>query len=292
MAERMSKTGVATGAGSGGGGAAGAGAGRTGPGGAPARSAAAESGQLQTLHRALDLLERLSAGGSSLSDLSSELGLARSTTHRLLTTLAGRGYVRQEPDSGRYRIGLRTFEVGSAYTAQSHLADLARPILRELNHRFDETISLAVLDGHEAVYIDVIESKQTLRTFARVGARVPIHCTGVGKALLMGMGAADLNRLLKVRPLARYTPNTVVSPEALAAELQRGHEPGYVLDREEFHPGVRCGAAPIRNHLGQAVAALSISGPAYRIVDRFWITAAAAVASAARELSRSLGYRT
>lgn len=256
-----------------------------------ARSTAAETGQLQTLHRALDLLEALSGQGeSSVAQLSEKLGLARATTHRLLTTLTSRGYLRQDPESGRYRVGLRTFEVGAAYLSQNRIADLARPILRELNQQFDETIALAVPDGDSAVYVDVVESKQTLRTFARVGARVPLHCTGVGKALLMGMGQAEVARVLKARPLEAFTPTTVTAADALMSEVERAVTAGYILDREEFHFGVRCGAAPIMGHAGQVVAALSISGPAYRIVDKFWMTAAAAVASAARELSRSLGY--
>lgn len=237
-------------------------------------------------------MEALAVGGeNTVAQLSEELGLARSTTHRLLTTLTTRGYVRQDAASGRYRIGLRTFEVGSAFVAQSQITDIARPIMRELNRQFNETVSLAVIDGDEAVYVDVVESNQTLRTFARVGARVPLHPTGVGKALMMGFSPADLNRYLKARPLKAYTPTTITSAETLMSEIQRAQSPGYILDREEFHFGVRCGAAPVRNHAGQVIAALSISGPAYRIVDKFWLTTASAVAAAAQELSRSLGYQ-
>lgn len=258
---------------------------------APIGSAAAQTGQLQTLHRALDLLERLAGNGStSLGALSQELGLARATTHRLLTTLTSRGYLMQDPDTGRYAIGLRTFEVGASFLAQNPLKEIARPVLRQLHQQFDETLSLAVQDGDEAVYVDVVESNQTLRTFAQVGARVPLYATGVGKAMLMCFAPPDLERYLKTHPLRPFTPTTVTAAEALLSELQRAQQTGYVLDREEYHAGVRCGAAPIRNHSGQVIGVISISGPAARVTGRFWTTAAAAVAGAAAQLSRSLGY--
>jgi len=255
------------------------------------RSGAAETGQLQTLHRAFDLLERLAHGGDAgLSDLAAELNLARTTTHRLLTTLTARGYVRQDDTSGRYRVGIRSFEVGSAFCSQNQVKDLARPVLRELNQQFNETITLAMLDGDEAVYLDLVESRQTLRTFARAGVRVPLHCTGVGKALLMGFSPSELNQVLH-GPLTRFTPTTLTSIQTLTAEIKRALEVGYILDREEYHLGVRCGAAPIRDHSGQVTAALSVSGPSYRFSDKLWLTAARSVAAGAQELSRQLGYR-
>jgi DNA-binding IclR family transcriptional regulator len=261
------------------------------PEGDATRSAASETGQLQTLHRALDLLEALAVGENSAVHLSEELGLARSTTHRLLTTLTSRGYLRQDPGTGRYRMGLRTFEVGLAFAAQSQITDTAHPILRELADQFNETVAMAELDGDEAVYVDVVESKQTLRTFARIGARVPLHPTGVGKALMMGFSPAEIQRYCKTHKLIAYTPTTIITPDVLIGEISRAQQVGYVLDREEYHFGVRCGAAPVRNHAGQVIAALSISGPAYRVVDKVWTTAAQAVAAAAAELSRSLGYK-
>jgi len=255
-----------------------------------ARSAAAETGQLQTLHRALDVLESLAHGGEAgLSDISARLGLARTTIHRLLTTLTARGFVRQDGITRRYRVGIRSFEVGSAFSSQNQVKDLARPVLRELNQQFNETITLAMLDGGEAVYLDLVESNQTLRTFARVGVRVPLHCTGVGKALLMGFSASDLAHFVR-QPLPGYTPSTLTSSETLTAEVKRALEVGYILDREEYHLGVRCGAAPIRDHSGQVTAALSVSGPSYRFNDKLWLTAARSVAAAAQELSRQLGY--
>jgi DNA-binding IclR family transcriptional regulator len=255
------------------------------------RSSAAETGQLQTLHRALDLLEAMAGAECSLAGLSETLGLARTTTHRLLATLTTRGYVQQDAQTGRYRIGIRTFEIGSVFLSQNQIKDLAHPILRELNQQFNETITLAILSGDEAVYVDVVESSQTLRTFARVGARVPLHSTGVGKALLMGFSPSELARYAKVRPFQPYTQHTVTSVDVLVNEIHRAREVGYVLDREEHYMGVRCGAAPVWNHTGAVVAALSISGPTYRIVDKFWITTAQAVAAAARELSRCMGYQ-
>jgi len=257
----------------------------------PRRSTAAATGQLQTLHRALDLLEVLAEEReASLSALSERLGLARSTAHRLLTTLTARGYTVRNADTGSYGIGIRSFQVGSAFRPHHQLTALARPIMRELNHQFNETISLAVRDGDEAVFVDVVESNQTLRTFARVGARVPLYCTGVGKALLLCAAEGELERYARGRRLKGFTPATVISLEALALEAQRAQRSGYVLDREEYDWGVRCGAAPIYDHSGQVLAAMSVSGPAYRMVEKVWLAAAEAVAAACRELSRALGH--
>jgi IclR family acetate operon transcriptional repressor len=256
------------------------------------RSSAAESGQLQTLHRALDVLEALVENGeSSVADLSGQLGLARSTTHRLLTTLTTRGYVRQDSSTGGYRIGVRSLEIGSAFMAQNHLRDLAHPILKELNRQFNETIGLAILDGDEAVYVDLVEANQTLRTFARIGARVPLYCTGVGKALLMGFGDEEIKRYARTKMFRPFTPSTITSPVALIAGIQKARATGYVLDREEHSVGVRCGSAPVLNHAGQVIAALSISGPTYRLVDNVWIMTTTAIAAAAREISRLFGFQ-
>lgn len=258
-----------------------------------ARSAAAETGQLQSVHRALDLIEALAAqnGNGTLAALADGLGLARSTAHRLLATLTARGYINQDPLTGRYRIGVRAFDVGCTFLDQNQLRDVARPVMRQLVTQVNETVNLAVLDGDEAMYVDMADSTQTVRTFARIGARVPLHCTGVGKALMTGMSPQEVRRVARQQGLRRYTPTTCTRAEDLLAEVTRAAELGYVLDREEYDLGVRCAAAPVRDHTGKVVAAMSTSGPAYRISDTQLLALASRTRAAAEELSRALGYR-
>lgn len=255
-------------------------------------SRAASTGQLQSVHRALDLLEALAdpQQQKTLSALAGQLGLARSTTHRLLSTLVNRGYAGQEPDTGHYNLGVRAYQVGSAFLDQHQLRDVSRPIMRALVGQVNETVNLAVMDQDEAVYVDNIDSSQTVRTFARIGARVPLHATAVGKALLTGLSAPEVRRIVMQRGLPRFTGSTTTHLDALLADLERHTKLGYVLDQEEYHVGVRCAAAPVRDHTGRVIASLSASGPAYRIDDAHLRSVAARVRAAAEELSRQMGY--
>lgn len=259
----------------------------------PGRGSATRGrGGVQSVQRTLDVLEALAARGgeAAFAQIKDDLGLPPSTVHRILATLASRGYVRQDPYTGRYRIGSRAFQVGCCFLEPGNLRDLARPVMRALVARAGESVNLAVRDGDAAMYVETAESSQTVRTFARIGAQVPLHCTGVGKALLLGASPEEIRRIARQCGLKAYTPHTLTRLEDLLAEVVRGREAGYVLDREEYELGVRCAAAPVRDHTGQVVAALSASGPAYRLTDATLATLARWVRAAAEELSRALGY--
>lgn len=255
-------------------------------------SNAARTGQLQTVHRALDLLEALADEQQDLplGALAERLGLSRSTTHRLLSTLVSRGYAIQATQTGHYRIGVRAYQIGSAFLDHNQLRDVARPIMRALLGKVDETVNLAVIDDDEAVYVDNIDSTQAVRTFARIGTRAPLHATGVGKALLAGENPQRVRYIARRRGLPRFTPNTLTRVEELLVELARIRHSGYALDREEYERSVRCAAAPVWDHTGRVIAALSASGPAYRIDDHRLFGMAIHVRSAALELSGLLGY--
>lgn len=251
-------------------------------------------GGVQSVHRTLDVLEALAARGgeANFAMLREDLGLPPSTLHRILATLVSRGYVRQDPYNGRYRIGSRAFQVGSHFLEPGNLRDLARPVMRALAARVGESVNLAVRDGDAAMYVETVESSQTVRTFARIGARVPLHCTGVGKALLSGASPEEVRRIARQQGLKAYTPHTLTRVADLLAEVNRVRELGYALDREEYELGVRCAAAPVHDHIGHVVAALSASGPAYRLTDETLGTLSRSVREAAVELSRALGGMT
>lgn len=228
-----------------------------------------ERGRARSVQRALTVLEAVGAGPQEVGivDLSQRVGLPVSTVHRLLATLVDAGFVVQNPDTGRYRIGVRMFELGNAFLKQTQLLDVVRPRMRQLGQWLGETVNLAIRDGYTAVYVDQQESDHLLKMFTRTGTRIPLYCTGVGKVLLAGLSDAEVDAYLTVTELSPRTPNTITSPTLLRQHLARVRSQGYALDNEDFELGVRCIAAPIRNHLGETVAALSVSGPAHRLAD-------------------------
>lgn len=225
--------------------------------------------RVQSVERALYLLEILSEVGRpmTLSDISEKAGLNISTVHRLLHTLISHQFVQQDLNSGRYRLGLRIFEIGSKALYSLDIRQVARPDLQELVDRCNETVNMAIIDQGEVVYIEQVESSNMIKMFARVGSRGPAHCTGAGKVLLSYLDEAELAKVLK-KELTRFTPKTITDPNKLMEELIIIREQGYSLDVEEMEEGVKCIAAPIRNHEGKVIAAVSISGPVARMTEK------------------------
>ncbi len=247
---------------------------------------------VRALLRGLAVLEVLAFSSHlNLSEVARRARLPVSTTHRLLETLRRRGFV-QPVDDGRYRVGLRAFEVGMAFLRAQNLTDLARPVMAQLVREVQETANLAVRDGAEAVYVLQVESDRMLRLFAQPGARHPLYCTGVGKVLLAWEPEDEVRRLLGPGPLPRFTPRTLTHPDEVVRELRAVRARGYAVDREERESGVRCVAAPVHDASGRVVAALSVSAPATRLPQRRLPQVAATVTSAAREISRRLGFST
>lgn len=247
------------------------------------------SGDVRALVRGLAVLEALAGGHDlNLSELSRRTGLPVSTAHRLLETLRRRGFV-QSVDEGRYRVGLRAFEVGMGFLRSQRLPEVARPVMVSLVDRVRETANLAVRDGSEAVYVLQVESDRMLRLFAQPGARHPLYCTGVGKVLLAWEPEEVVRALLGPGPLPRFTPRTLTHPEDVVRHLRRVRARGYAVDREERESGVRCVAAPVRDASGRVVAALSVSAPASRLPNRRIPQVAATVVAAAHRISRQLG---
>lgn len=224
---------------------------------------AVESSGVQSVHRALDVLEALAAAGgtASLTDLAAACGLPVPTLHRLAGTLADRGYLRQAPDR-RYSLGSRLVPLGT--DAHALLGERALPVLRGLAELTGESANLAVLTQGRAEYVAQAPGRHTMRTFTEVGNRVALHCTGVGKALLAAIAPAHAARLLGTAPLEARTAATLTDPAAVRAELALIRERGYALDEGEMEVGVRCVAVGMP---GAAPMAVSVSGPAARMTD-------------------------
>jgi IclR family acetate operon transcriptional repressor len=246
---------------------------------------------VRSLVRGLQVLEILARTPElSLTEIARRANLPFSTTHRLLETLCRRGFVTQPEASGRYRLGLKAFEVGIAFLASHRLPEVARPVMVELVKHLNETANLAVRDGREAVYVLQVESPRMLRLFAHPGARHPLYCTGVGKVLLAWEPEPEVRSLLGPGPLPRYTPRTLTDPETVLQELRAVRARGYAVDREERETGVRCVAAPVRDATGRVVAALSVSAPATRLPYRRIPEVAGATTAAASRISHLLGF--
>ncbi len=252
---------------------------------------ATQNGTIQSVDRAIMLLERLASrgGSASLADLARDIELSPSTVHGLLATLRQHGFVGQDAN-GRYILGIKLFELGSLVVARLDLRAVAGPILQRLLDRFQETVHLVVGDGPDVVYIDKRESMQSMRIVSQVGARLPAFCTGVGKSILAFKSETELAELLDNMTLQPWTRHTITDKEQFKAHLREVRSRGYALDNEEIIEGLRCVAAPIRDYSKQVIAALSVSGPSVRMDSDKINEIIPAVVEATAEISRQLGY--
>jgi DNA-binding IclR family transcriptional regulator len=247
------------------------------------------SGSVQSVDRACALLHVLgqTPGGASLGQLSRETGLHKSTARRILVSLVAAGLVRQAPPDDHYRLGAALPHLGDV--ARLHLFDgnLAHSILRALRDQTNETVHLGVLDRFELVYVDKIESLQSLQVASRIGARAPLYCTGLGKAYLAHMPERWVAEYLAAVELVAKTPNTITDSAALLAELARTRRRGWSLDDVENEADVRCVGAPVLDSSGTVVAAVSVTAPASRLAVDKVPQAAALLLKAATQLGDS-----
>jgi DNA-binding IclR family transcriptional regulator len=254
-----------------------------------------ETRTVQSVERALFILETLAEAGvpTTITEIAKKTNLTLGTTHRLLYTMMEMGFVEQSAENSKYRLGIKAFQIGSAAAYFKDLRSAARPVMEELQQRYNETVNLAILDGREVVYIDQVESTNIVivRMFARTGNRGPAHCTGSGKILLAGLPQGQLKDIVYGMDLIKYTKKTITKPELLLKELNRVKQNGYAMDLGERDEGVRCVAAPIKNAEGRVLSALSISVPSSRVSAPFTNDELVnAVKDAAKKISIQLGY--
>lgn len=247
---------------------------------------------LSTVSQAINLLNLFSLEEPLLgtSELARRLKLPKSTTHRLVTTLAQHGFLRRV-DGGRYRLGLKLFALASLVQPTLELREVAAAYLRQLSELSQETIHLAVRDGLELIYIDKIESTQTIRMYSQVGRRGSMHSTGVGKAIL-AFERGDVIEAVLEKGLHGYTSHTITDPLVFRRELEQVRRVGYAIDHGETEDELRCVAAPVFDHTQMVVCGISVAGPAHRMAaDRLRQLATNVIEIAAR-MSAELGYRS
>lgn len=248
------------------------------------------AGHTQALSRGLAMLEALAStdGGATLTALATRIRIPAPTAHRLLATLEAAGYV-QAGTQGEWLIGVRAFRVGSAFLSHRNLVVQAFPYLKRLMDDSGETANLAVVEAGQAVFVEQVQCRELMRMSAKLGARAPLHASGVGKAMLAAMDERGVAAALGRQGLQRYTPHTLTSRDALATELGRTRLRGYAIDDQEHALGMRCVAATVFDENGEPWAALSLAGPTTRITEARVPTLGVLVRDTAAAITVALG---
>jgi DNA-binding IclR family transcriptional regulator len=222
-------------------------------------------------------------------EVAARLKIAKSSTHDLMSSLARQGFL-HKTEENRYRLGWRLVTLSETLLATTELRKEAHPVLEELAARYQETIHLAVLDDTQAVYVDKLEGRQAVRVeLTSLGARLYAHCSALGKVLLAFSDEEEVKRIIQTAGLPRFTDNTITDEDELLQNLTKIRKQGYAYDLEEILPDLCCVAAPIYNHRGQVIAAVSMSIPAFRF-RRSQTEFREAVMRTAKTISKRLGY--
>jgi DNA-binding IclR family transcriptional regulator len=240
--------------------------------------------------RALSVLEILAAQGEAgVTEVAAELGVHKSTAFRLVAVLESRGFVEQLADRGKYRLGFGVVRLAGAAAARLDIAQEGRPICEALAADLEETVNIAILDSDRAVNVSQVRGPAALSTHNWVGQGTPLHATSSGKVLLAHAPEAIRKALLS-REMPRYTATTITDPEALQQHLDHIVEQGWGSTVEEYEVGLNAVAAPVRDADGSVIAALSVSGPSFRMDEADFPKIAKRLLAGADELSRRLGF--
>ena len=239
------------------------------------------------------MLDALAAEGPDLSlgEIAEKLDLHKSTAHRLIMVMERHNLIERNSVTGRYRLGLKLFELGTRAVARLDLRERARPVLERLVLETSETVHLCILDDTEVVYLDKVEPARSVRMASRVGTRNPAYCTAVGKAILAYLPEAQVEAIVRKHGLKAVTANTITSFLDLKSELAKIREQGYSVDNEEIEEGLRCVSSVVRDFSGGPVAAISVSAPAFRLTQEKVKSVSLPVVAAAHAISAELGFK-
>jgi DNA-binding IclR family transcriptional regulator len=245
---------------------------------------------VQSVDRALSVLEILGARGEAgVTEIAAELGVHKSTAFRLVAVLESRGFVEQLADRGKYRLGFGIVRLAGATAAQLDLPQEGRRTCEELAAHLGETVNVAILDGERAVNISQVRGTGAISTHNWVGQGTPLHATSSGKVLLAHAPEPVRTAVLS-GPLDRFTDATITVPDRLEQELAEVRTRGWGATAEEYEVGLNAIAAPVRDAEGRVVAAVSVSGPSFRLAVETFETVAAHVVAAADGLSGRIGF--
>ena len=248
---------------------------------------------IMAVERALILLRYITDNedGLSIREAGRNFGYSPATVQKIIGALKSQGYVVQDEITDRYHLGPEAVQLGLTALSRLDVRRAARPYLEELSRTSGETVFLAIARGNCVVYVDKVVSDQALRMDAPVGADRPYNCTAVGKVLLAGMTSEEIEDLYDAGAFEQRTENSIFDLDAMHFEVEKVREQGWARDREEFDYGASCVAAPIYDHEGRLVAALTVSGPSTRInqdLDRI----IELTKSRSGNVSKAMGYNT
>jgi IclR family acetate operon transcriptional repressor len=257
----------------------------------PERGTDSKDGGVQSVDRALLLIETLSEDdeGYRLTDLAIRTGLSPSTIHRLLTTLEKRRFVQFDREQSMWHIGVQSFAVGSTFARRRNFVTQAMPYLRKLRDQTRETANLAVIDDGAMVILTRVESREIMRSVTKVGGRAPMVASGLGKALLSTYPEEDVFAVIRREGMPRLTSKSIVRAGELCKSLHDIRERGYSIDDEEAQVGLRCVSAVVYDDRSEPLAAISISGKASRVPDDRLPVLGKFVQEVATEMTRGLG---
>lgn len=248
-------------------------------------------GNVQSLERALDIIELLSTSneGMGVTKVASALNLHKTTTHRLLTTLVDRGYI-EKSSTGEYRLGLKLFEAVSVYINSLELLTEARPFVASITTELGLTAHLGVLEGDQVVYVEKMDVLSGIMLYSQIGIRVHSYCSSLGKCLLSNFSKNELDKVLAETKFVKFTENTITSLDEMHEEIKKVRKQGWAMDNQEFDLNNRCIGAPIYDYRGEIIAAISASGTPEMLTLERVPDVAKYVVEASSNLSRIMGY--
>jgi len=246
-----------------------------------------------TVKRALSILFILKneKDGLRMMDLATKLNLNRSTVYRLVSALTESGMVKQDPATQRYSLGLKLIELAGHMLAEMKVREVAQPFLQKLMQISRETVHLGILERGEVVYIDKIDGPEPVRLLTHVGKALPAYVTSMGKAIMAYLPEEELEEVLNQQSFEAITKNTITNKQAFRDHLKLVRSVGYATDHEENRPTACCLGAPVFDFVGKVIAAVSVSGPSFRLTPKRMRELSGLVKSTASEISKSLGYQ-
>ena len=247
---------------------------------------------IQSVDRALRIFDLFDEYETELkiTDISERMQLHKSTVHSILKTLQSKGYIEQNEENGKYRLGMKLFERGNLVIRSLDIRTIAKKHLIKLSVETENTVHLVILDGKEGIYIDKVEGPSATVLYSRIGRRIPVHSSAVGKALVAFKSKKELQEILKGYVYKKQTINTITDEKTYLEDLEKVRDSGFAIDKEENEPGITCLAVPIWDHTGTVAAAMSMSQPTMRIDQIQLERSVEMLKEAAEKISKELGY--
>ncbi|BAB05856.1 IclR family transcriptional regulator [Halalkalibacterium halodurans] len=248
---------------------------------------------VKSVDRALTIISLVSEHkqGLGVTDVAAKLSLTKSSAYKLLATLVEHGFIEQDEETKKYRLGYRYLELSATLLESIDIRRQARPFLEQLEATTNEVVHLVLYDQGEMVYIDKLEGTKTLRTHSKIGRRAPIHCTSVGKVIMAYLPEKVQISLIERYGLPPHTERTITDKETFMKELEKIRLEGYGYEMEENEPGITCIAAPIFDYQGAITAAVSISGPSIRLSKERLHELRPLIIAIGKKISQRLGYQ-